>query len=216
MPHVLHPFLKDGVEARAYQIRSLKKALNSSTLMVMPTGFGKTAVQWMVMADFLSRNDGKILLIAPTTGLVEQQHRMATEMIDIDANDVVIYTGDTAPAKRPKLWDSARIIFATPQVIRNDASSDRISLKEVCLLIFDEAHHATGNHAYAQVGDIYLEQNKSGYVLAATASPGSTENSILEVLRRLGIDYLDISRRGEFLLEPYTVCLLYTSDAADE
>ena len=205
MPHVLHPFLKDGVEARAYQIRSLKKALNSSTLMVMPTGFGKTAVQWMVMADFLSRSDGKILLIAPTTGLVEQQHRMATEMIDIDADEVVIYTGDTAPVKRPNLWESARIIMATPQVIRNDASSNRISLRDVCLLIFDEAHHATGNHAYAQVGDIYLEQNKSGYVLAATASPGSTENSILEVLRRLGIDYLDISRRGEFLLEPYTV-----------
>ena len=205
MPNVLHPFLKDGVEARAYQIRSLKKALNSSTLMVMPTGFGKTAVQWMVMADFLSRSDGKILLIAPTTGLVEQQHRMATEMIDIDANEVVIYTGDTAPAKRPNLWGSARIIMATPQVVRNDALSNRISLKDVCLLIFDEAHHATGRHAYAQVGDIYLEQNKSGYVLAATASPGSTENSILEVLRRLGIDYLDISRRGEFLLEPYTV-----------
>ena len=140
----------------------------------------------------------KNIVDCPTTGLVEQQHRMATEMIDIDADEVVIYTGDTAPVKRPNLWESARIIMATPQVIRNDASSNRISLRDVCLLIFDEAHHATGNHAYAQVGDIYLEQNKSGYVLAATASPGSTENSILEVLRRLGIDYLDISRRRKF------------------
>ena len=53
MPTVVHPLLQDGVEARAYQIRALKNALSSSCLMVMPTGFGKTAVEWMVMAEFL-------------------------------------------------------------------------------------------------------------------------------------------------------------------
>ena len=53
MAVVIHPFLKNGVEARAYQIRSLKNALSSSCLMVMPTGFGKTAVEWMVMAEFI-------------------------------------------------------------------------------------------------------------------------------------------------------------------
>ena len=77
MPTIVHPFLNDGVEARAYQIRSLRSALTSSSLMVMPTGFGKTAVEWMAMAEFLLKNEGKILLIAPTTGLVEQQERMA-------------------------------------------------------------------------------------------------------------------------------------------
>ena len=57
MPVVIHPFLKDGVEARAYQIRALKNALSSSCLMVMPTGFGKTAVEWMAMAEFLRLYD---------------------------------------------------------------------------------------------------------------------------------------------------------------
>ena len=87
MATVIHPFLRDGVEARAYQMRSLKSALASSTLMVMPTGFGKTAVEWMAMAEALRLERGKILLIAPTTGLVDQQRRMACLLYTSDAAD---------------------------------------------------------------------------------------------------------------------------------
>ena len=207
MPVVIHPFLKDGVEARAYQIRALKNALSSSCLMVMPTGFGKTAVEWMVMAEFLRQHDKKIILIAPTTGLVAQQQRMARDMIDIDPEHILRYTGETAPEKRHEIWRKGRILMATPQVIRNDATNRRISLDDVSLIIFDEAHHATGNHAYAQVGDLYLSQNPSGFTLAATASPGSTKGAILEVAKRLGIDRLDVSIKDEALLKPYAVTL---------
>ena len=207
MPVVIHPFLKDGVEARAYQIRALKNALSSSCLMVMPTGFGKTAVEWMVMAEFLRQHDKKIILIAPTTGLVAQQQRMARDMINIDPEHILCYTGETAPEKRHEIWRKGRILMATPQVIRNDATNRRISLDDVSLIIFDEAHHATGNHAYAQVGDLYLSQNPSGFTLAATASPGSSKGAILEVAKRLGIDRLDVSIKDEALLKPYAVTL---------
>lgn len=205
MATIIHPYLNDGVEARAYQIRSLRSALTSSSLMVMPTGFGKTAVEWMMMAEYLKHDNGKILLIAPTTGLVEQQQRMAREMINLDDEKISRYTGETAPAKRPQIWTESKIIMATSQVIRNDAQSGAINLSDVSLLIVDEAHHATGKHAYAQVGDLYLESNPDAIVLAATASPGSNEKNILEVAKRLGIERLDVSRREEPLLEPYSV-----------
>ena len=104
MPTIIHPFLNDGVEARAYQIRSLRSALTSSSLMVMPTGFGKTAVEWMAMAEFLMKDEGKILLIAPTTGLVEQQERMAREMINLQDDQISRYTGEIAPKSRPEIW----------------------------------------------------------------------------------------------------------------
>ena len=207
MPVVIHPFLKNGVEARAYQIRALKNALSSSCLMVMPTGFGKTAVEWMVMAEFLRLHDKKIILIAPTTGLVAQQQRMAREMVNIDPDTILRYTGETPPEKRNEIWQKGRILMATPQVIRNDATNRRISLDEVSLIIFDEAHHATGNHAYAQVGDLYMSHNSSGFTLAATASPGSSKGAILEVAKRLGIDRLDVSIKDEALLKPYAVTL---------
>ncbi|MBL6732704.1 MAG: DEAD/DEAH box helicase [Candidatus Poseidoniaceae archaeon] len=205
MPTMIHPLLQDGVEARGYQIRALKNALTSSCLMVMPTGFGKTAVQWMLMAETLRLSDKKIILIAPTTGLVDQQQRMAREMLNIDPETIVRYTGETPPNKRRSLWDIGKILMATSQVIRNDAINEIISLSEVALLIFDEAHHATGNHPYAQVGDLFLNANPDGYTLGATASPGATKSSILEVAKRLGIDRLDISKRNEAMLKPYAV-----------
>lgn len=207
MATVVHPFLKDGVQARAYQMKSLKSALTSSTLMVMPTGFGKTAVEWMAMAEALRLKRGKVLLIAPTTGLVDQQRRMATEMLNLDADLIVSYTGEVGPTKRPPLWAKGQVVMATSQVIRNDAVNGIIDLAEVGLLIVDEAHHSTGNHAYAQVGDLYLTAKPDALVLGATASPGSTEANILEVARRLGIERLDVSKKEDPLLTPYTVKL---------
>lgn len=207
MPTVIHPFLTEGVEARAYQIRALQTALTSSCLMVMPTGFGKTAVEWMVMAEHLRTSEKKIILIAPTTGLVAQQQRMAREMLNLENEVILRYTGETPPDKRSEIWGRGRILMATPQVIRNDASCHRINLSEVSLIVFDEAHHATGNHAYAQVGDLYRNQNPDSFSLAATASPGTTKGAIYEVAQRLGIDSFDVSTKDEPLLKSYAVTL---------
>ena len=208
MAVVVHPFLKDGVEARAYQMMTLRNALIASTLMVMPTGFGKTAVEWMAMADSLHKNEGKILLIAPTTGLVEQQQRMAREMIQLDPELIVTYTGESTPDARPSIWKKARIIMATSQVVRNDASNGTIDLSEVGLLIVDEAHHGTGNHAYARVGNMYrsaCDGHTTPKILGATASPGSDEKSIMEVIRNFDFDYLESSRKEDSMLQPYAV-----------
>lgn len=205
MAYVIHEFLREGVEARAYQLRSLQRALSFSTLMVMPTGFGKTAVQWMTMAEFLRRDARKIVLIAPTTGLVDQQVRMARERLRLDVELIVAYTGETPPQKRRELWEEARVVMATPQVIRNDAMNGVLDLAEVDLLILDEAHHATGNHAYAQVGTLYQRSHPNGRVLAATASPGSNARTVSEVQRNLNVNNLDLSKRGEALMQPYDV-----------
>ncbi len=205
MPQVVHPLLSDGVEARGYQLRSLERILSFSSLMVMPTGFGKTAVEWMTMADFLRKGSNKIVLIAPTTGLVDQQRTMAVERLNLDEERIVSYTGETGPQKREALWNQATVVMATPQVIRNDAMNGIIDLAEVDLLILDEAHHATGNHAYAQVGNLYQRTNPKGRVLAATASPGSTLRNINEVRTNLNAHNLDLCKRDEPLLSDYDV-----------
>ena len=202
MATLLHPHIKGGIEARAYQLRAAKDALSSSTLMVMPTGFGKTAVEWLAMVEYFDR-EGKIVLIAPSTGLVHQHAQMVREKLEITEDKICILTGDTKPEKRPALWQDAKLILATPQVIRNDSRNGIIDLSEVALLIVDEAHHATGSHAMAEVGDIYLEARMDGLVLAATASPGVKEEKILEIIQRLGIDRLHLANREDDLLKPY-------------
>ncbi|MGB1588382.1 MAG: helicase-related protein [Poseidonia sp.] len=205
MAQVVHAYLKEGVEARAYQLRSLERILSYSTLMVMPTGFGKTAVEWMAMAEFLRVGAKKIVLLAPTTGLVDQQCTMAKERLNVEPEQVVSYTGDTPPDKRKALWDDGTVIMATPQVIRNDAMNGTIDLSVVDLLIMDEAHHATGNHAYAQVGSLFHRANPNGRILGATASPGSNRHQINEVKTNLNTQNLDLSKREDPLLQAYDV-----------
>lgn len=201
-PIVSHPRLKSGVEARAYQLDAAKECLSGSTLLVMPTGLGKTAVQWMAMAENLEGN-GKIVLVAPTIGLVSQQARMAEEFIDVEDGKIITLTGQIRPEKRETLWKDAKIIMATPHVIRNDALSGRILLSEIDLLICDEAHHATGSNSMAQLGDLYLQASNHGKVLAATASPGVKAASVLEIVQRLGIERLHITKREDDMVKPY-------------
>jgi ERCC4-related helicase/ERCC4-type nuclease len=208
MAQVVHEFLREGVEARAYQLRSLERILTFSTLMVMPTGFGKTAVEWMVMAEYLRRGATKIVLVAPTTGLVDQQCTMAKERLNVNPERIIAYTGDTAPELRKTLWEEATVVMATPQVIRNDAMNTIIDLATVDLLIMDEAHHATGNHAYAQVGTLYQRAHPQGRVLAATASPGGNLRHINEVRNNLNVHNLDLSKRGEPLMLAYDVDMM--------
>ena len=63
-----HDGLQDGVvEARAYQLEAVDVALSSSTLLVLPTAAGKTAVAWMVIAEMLERTNGWALMpLAPS------------------------------------------------------------------------------------------------------------------------------------------------------
>lgn len=56
-----------------------------------------------------------------------------------------------APTERGKVWTGKRVFFLTPQVIMNDLSRGTCPAVDVRCLVIDEAHKATGNHAYCQV-----------------------------------------------------------------
>ena len=132
----------------------------------------------------------KTLLIAPTTGLVDQQVKMAREFVAIDPSLIVTYTGDSKPELRSDIWKEGAIIIATPQVIRNDHYASRIDVKEIGTLILDEVHHCKGNHAYGQVADIFVNESPETRILGASASPGTKKNEIDSIMIRLGMTKL--------------------------
>ena len=55
-----HELLAPGViEARAYQLSAVDHCLSASTLLVLPTGMGKTPVEIMVLAERLREHGGR-------------------------------------------------------------------------------------------------------------------------------------------------------------
>ncbi len=89
---------------------------------------GKTTVSLLVTAERLDAVGGKSLMLAPTKPLVQQHAEFYREALELDDEDVVVFTGEVRPDDRAALWDDARIVIATPQVVENDLVGNRISL----------------------------------------------------------------------------------------
>ncbi|MCQ4332874.1 DEAD/DEAH box helicase [Natronomonas sp. F2-12] len=186
--YVEGPLLVDGLlEKRRYQLRLAETARSDHTLVCLPTGLGKTAVSLLVTAGRLAEHGGMSLLLAPTKPLVQQHAAFYREALSIDDEEIVVFTGDVRPDDRAELWESARVVCATPQVIENDLVGNRVSLSDVTHITFDECHRATGNYAYNYIADRYHADAGDPLVSAMSASPGGDKEEILTVCDNLGL-----------------------------
>lgn len=199
---ITHELLRRGaVEERAYQVNIARACLERSTLVVLPTGMGKTVIAAMVVAEIVRRKGGKVLFLAPTKPLVEQHAASMRDLLVVDR--IALFTGEaTSPEERELLWRENKIIVSTPQVIRNDLRSERFALDDVSLVVFDEAHRAVGDYAYVDVAGAYKEV-PGRLVLGMTASPGSSAEKILEVCDHLGITAVEIRTEYDPDVIPY-------------
>ena len=199
---ISHPLLKDNaMEEREYQINIARSCLRGNTLVVLPTGLGKTIIAILVMVEILLKKGGKILFLAPTKPLVEQHARSIKELTKIET--VAKFTGEVAKTRRREISKDSKVIVATPQVIHNDIISGDINLEEFTLVIFDEAHRAVGNYAYTYIAREYRKRRKDHLILGITASPGGDEEKIMEILENLGIENVEIRTEEDRDVKPY-------------
>ncbi|HJJ88166.1 MAG TPA: DEAD/DEAH box helicase, partial [Methanocorpusculum sp.] len=192
---------ENTIEARSYQTAIADSALSANTLVVLPTGMGKTAVALLVAAARI--DSGKILMLAPTKPLVEQHLRYFSKNLLLEEGDVVMFTGSTASPKRVEAWNSARFVVATPEVIKNDLIAGRYDLEDVSLLIVDECHRTVGNYAYVFIGRRYNETASSPLVLGMTASPGSDPEHVAEICEHLSITSVESRVETDADVRPY-------------
>ena len=189
---------------RLYQQTILGTAAKYNTLVVLPTGLGKTAIAFLLAAQRLNNYpNSKILLLAPTKPLCEQHVDSFREHLEIPAEKIVLFTGSVSPEKRANLWKEAQIIISTPQGLENDIINNRINLKEISLLIFDEAHHATGEYSYVWIAQQYDKNSSSPRILALTASPGSDMETVKEVTTNLKIEKVEVRTEKDADVKPY-------------
>ncbi len=178
---------------RLYQETILASAVGKNTLVVLPTGMGKTNIFLMLAAQRLKQYpNSKILFIGPTKPLIDQYLKVFKEYFEIDEKKMAVFTGMVKPERRAELWNECKIIFSTPQGLENDIISRRINLKEVSLLGVDEAHRAVGDYAYVFVAKQYNKLASYPRTLALTASPGSDMEKIKEICSNLFIENIEV------------------------
>ncbi len=202
MDHVEHARLVPGtIRRRNYQVSIAVECTKRNTLVVLPTGMGKTVVAVLVMAHRVQAAGGKVLFLAPTKPLVEQHAAFIREAFD--GGPVEVFTGDVRPNQREELWRDAEVVCATPQVVQNDIVANRLDLTDVSLLVVDEAHRAVGNYAYVFIADAYRRKRLEGLILGTTASPGSDTRKIQEVCGNLGIEGVEVRTEHDDDVRPY-------------
>jgi ERCC4-related helicase len=147
---VSHPLVRENsILAKDFQLNIASSSMESSTLVVLPTGMGKTIIAILITAEKLSKTDGKILMVSPTRPLTEQHFHSFKKFLRTEG--MVMFSGSVKPAKRTEEWKKARIVFSTPQTINNDLEKERYDLSDLSLLILDEAHGSVGDYTYTGI-----------------------------------------------------------------
>src|SRR3989339_834466 len=187
-------FLKD-ITPREYQQKIFETCINKNCLVVLPTGLGKTLIALMLTIKRMQEYPGKkVVFLAPTKPLAEQHIISFKKYLPELFADMQLFTGAINSIERKKIWQTADIIFSTPQCVANDLRKELYSLKDVCLLIEDEAHRCVKNYDYNYIAKRYITQADNPRIMGLTASPGNEASKIKEICKNLSIEEVEFEK----------------------
>ena len=198
MKHLLN------ITPREYQQKIFETCEKKNCLVVLPTGIGKTLIALMLTIKRMQEFPGeKVVFLAPTKPLAEQHLNYFQKHLSELFADMQLFTGAINSQKRKKIYQTADIIFSTPQCVANDLRKNLYNLQEVCLLIEDEAHRCTKNYDYNFVAQKYLTQSQNPRILGLTASPGSEYSKIKDICKNLSIEEVELRTRESSDVKQY-------------
>lgn len=169
-------------EFRQYQSECVKLCIKNNVMVILPTALGKTVIAAEVINACFK--GGKALLLAPTTVLLDQHWESMNKFCKVIP---AIICGDTSMDKRKEIFENSDIIIATPQTIKSDILSERYLPEGIDLILYDEAHHASGDYDYTWIAQQFPKVHACGF----TASPGDREDEIMRLLNLKKIFYRD-------------------------
>ncbi len=195
-------FIRKGkIEEREYQKNIFESAKDSNTLVVLPTGLGKTVISVLAVDYRLSKyKNSKALFLAPTKPLVSQHYKTFSSMMDLSLG---MASGETKKGDRQNVYETSQLTFATPQTVENDMENGSIDFSDFSLLVVDEAHHTVGNYAYVKIAKEYMSKSAHPLILGLTASPASDQEKISLICRNLNISNVEIRGEDDPDVAPY-------------
>ncbi|KAI8818373.1 uncharacterized protein EV422DRAFT_183138 [Fimicolochytrium jonesii] len=175
-------------EPRPYQRDLLELAKQENIIAVMDTGTGKTLIAGLLMKHMIAVQEESVkegakkklaLFLVPTVPLVWQQKDYLKHQI---SKEIACLCGNVL--EQDKLVDWQEIIqkhvalCSTAQVVVEALNHAYLTLDQVSLIIFDEAHNAIGDHPYAILmrEHYWPVKEPRPKILGLTASPVNSDS----------------------------------------
>ncbi|KAL4887487.1 hypothetical protein BJY04DRAFT_212522 [Aspergillus karnatakaensis] len=187
------------LDPREYQIELFERAKVENTIAVLATGAGKTLIavlllKYTIEKELNSRADGEphriSFFLVDSVALSYQQAGFLQNNLDTSVGHIFGALG-TDFWSRATWQDSFKkymVIVCTAEILHLCLLHAHIGIKQINLLIFDEAHHTKKDHVYARIiRDSYLriQPSKRPRILGMTASPVDTKDDPVEGAMKL-------------------------------
>jgi ERCC4-related helicase len=139
---------------RGYQRKMCNEAKGKNTIVLLPTGAGKTLVGAEIIREKLANEKptGSVsnklaVFLVPTRFLVEQQARAVRDWLG-ETLTVAEFHGDKSFPT-----DKFDVLVSTPEAFRVQQRSrpDELGWQAISLLLFDEVHHVLKDHPYRKL-----------------------------------------------------------------
>jgi ERCC4-related helicase/dsRNA-specific ribonuclease len=178
----------EQVKLRSYQQEMLDESMKRNVIVAMDTGSGKTHVAIArIQAELERSRPGKLVwFMTPSRPLSEQQCRVLQQ--HLPAYHVKCLTGadDVDKWTDNNLWKAfltgVHVVVGTPAVLADALTHAFVSISDLSLCIFDEAHRCTKSHPMNLImKDFYhpakLNRKEIPHILGLSASPVQNRNA---------------------------------------
>ncbi|KAH6605436.1 endoribonuclease dicer [Trichoderma cornu-damae] len=172
---------------REYQIDLFERAKEGNTIVVLDTGSGKTLIAALLLRHVLqlelqNRAGGHqpktAFFLVDKIALCFQQHAVLISNLEFPIGR---FFGEMVGSVRSQqFWDEQfaenMAFVCTAQILFDLLNCGFISMGQINLLVFDEAHHAKKNHPYARIMKHHYIRARNGrpLILGMTASPADS------------------------------------------
>lgn len=184
------------VELRAFQREILDLARERNVVMVGETGIGKTFLAIALLLEQDYADGRRAFFMAPTRQLVVQITAKIRQMSTLRVNSYCGGAGDLWDARQwARELELNRVFVCTPEVVRNVLQKGYVLLEQMNLLVFDECHHVTKRHPYAQVVKMYNDADPAAMprIFGTTACPTKLcAENLRAVLKKVELDQLQV------------------------
>jgi len=170
---------------RDYQMELFERAKHENTIAVLDTGSGKTLIAVLLLRHIIdqelehraaSKSKRISFFLVDKVALVFQQYAVLKANLSQDIERVCGAMGTdlwTANVWRD-LFERNMVIVATADVLLHCLNHAFITIEQINLLVFDEAHHAKKGHAYARIIKehcLHASERRRPRIFGMTASP---------------------------------------------